>query len=211
MSKRRKTLSWLGILFQRKTTSNPAVKSLRRNQVKLDSRIEKIITLLPKMGETIRQGADYLYAKVLQEQIRNYDTRFGSKVVDQIDDPKRSAILRKLTGLMLVTFFNELSERYPDSAIPSALSDGLHYEIYRTLPSKDSFIDYLTYRNPNFEDPRLAPAFKFGNDIAEIMQTLDLSFSFMISQQSTIISEISRKLIRLVLFDEPIEATPQPP
>jgi hypothetical protein len=170
-----------------------------------------MILLLPKMGETIRQGADYLFIKVLQEQIRNYDIRFGSRVADQIDDPKRSAISRKLTGLMLVTFFNELSEQYPDSPIPSALTDAVHYEIYQALPSKDSFIDYLTYRNPNFEDPRLAPAFKFGNDIAEIMRTLDLSFSFMISQQTTIISEISRKLTRLVLFDEPIEAAPPSP
>lgn len=204
-------MSWLNTLFQRKRTANPAVKLLRRNQGTLDPKVEEIITLLPKMGETIRQGADYLFMKVLQEQIRNYDARFGSRVVDQIDDPKKVALLRKLTGLMLVTFFNELSEPYPDSPIPSALTDAVHYEIYQALPSKDSFIDYLTYRNPNFEDPRLAPAFKFGNDIAEIMQTLDLSFSFMISQQTTIISEISRKLIRLVLFDEPIEAAPLSP
>lgn len=204
-------MSWLDTLFQRKPTSNPAVKSLRRSRGELDPKLEEMITLLPKMGETIRQGADYLFIKVLQEQIRNYDTRFGSRVADQIDAPKKSAILRKLTGLMLVTFFNELSERYADSSVPSALTDAVHYEIYQALPSKDSFIDYLTYRNPNFEDPRLAPAFKFGNDIAEIMQTLDLSFSFMVSQQTTIISEISRKLIRLVLFDEPIEAAPPSP
>lgn len=204
-------MGWLDALFQRKPTANPAVKSLRRNQGTLDPKIEEIITLLPKMGETVRQGADYLFMKVLQEQIRHYDTRFGSQVVEQIDDSKKSAILRKLTGLMLVTFFNELSEQYPDSPIPSALTDAVHYEIYRSLPSKDSFIDYLTYRNPNFEDPRLAPAFKFGNDIAEIMQTLDLSFSFTISQQTMIITDISRKLIRLVLFDEPIEAAPQSP
>ncbi|NKE69937.1 hypothetical protein [Candidatus Manganitrophus noduliformans] len=204
-------MGWLDALFQRKPTANPAVKSLRRNQGTLDPKIEEIITLLPKMGETVRQGADYLFMKVLQEQIRNYDARFGSKVVDQIDDSKKSAILRKLTGLMLVALFNELSEQYPDSPIPSALTDAVHYEIYRALPSKDSFIDYLTYRNPNFEDPRLAPAFKFGNDIAEIMQTLDLSFSFTISQQTMIISDISRKLIRLVLFDEPIETAPQSP
>lgn len=204
-------MSWLDTLFQRKPTSNPAVRSLRRNQGRLAPKIEEMITLLPNMGETIRQGADYLFIKVLQEQIRDYDVRFGSKVVDQIDDSKRSAILRKLTGLMLVTFFNELSEQYPDSPLPSALTDAVHYEIYQALPSKDSFIDYLTYRNPNFEDPRLAPAFKFGNDVAEIMQTLDLSFSFMVSQQTTIISEISRKLIRLVLFDEAIEAAPPSP
>jgi hypothetical protein len=202
-------LSWLDALFQRKPTfQNPAIKSLQRSHGKLDQKAEEMITLLPKMGETIRQGADYLFLKVIQEQIRDYDTRFGSNVVEQIDDLKKSAILRKLTSLMLVTFFNEISERYPDSPIPSALTDALHYEIYQALPSQESFIDYLTYRNPNFEDPRLAPAFKFGNDIAEIMQTLDLSFSFMISQQSTIISEISRKLIRLVLSNEPIEAAP---
>ena len=205
-------MSWLDALFQRKSTRpNPAIKSLHRSQGKLDHKAEEIVALLPKMGDTLRQGADYLYAKVLQEQIRNYDARFGSKVLDQIDERKRSAILRKLTGLMLVTFFNEISEQYPDSPIPSALTDAVHYEIYQALPSGDSFIDYLTYRNPNFEDPRLAPAFKFGNDIAEILQTLDLSFSFMISQQSPIISEVSRKLIRLVLFDEPIEAAPPSP
>ncbi|TAJ98765.1 MAG: hypothetical protein EPO39_17405 [Candidatus Manganitrophaceae bacterium] len=205
-------MSWLNALFQRKsTTQNPAIKSLYRSQGKVDQKAEEIITLLPKLGETIRQGADYLYIKVLQEQIRGYDIRFGSKVVDQIDDSKKSAVLHKLTSLMLVAFFNEISEQYPDSPIASALTDALHYEVYRSLPSKDSFIDYLTYRNPNFEDPRLAPAFKFGNDVAEILQTLDLSFSFMVSQQSTIISEISRKLIRLVLFDEPIEAAPPSP
>jgi len=204
-------VSWLDTLFQRKPTSNPAVKSLRRSSGNLDPKIEEMIPLLPKLGDTLRQGADYLFIKVLQEQIRNYDARFGSRIVDQIDDLKKSAILRKLTALMLVTFFNELSERYPSSPVPSALTDAVHYEIYQALPSKDSFIDYLTYRNPNFEDPRMAPAFKFGNDIAEIMQTLDLSFSFMVSQQSPIISEISRKLIRLVLFDEPIEAAPPSP
>ncbi|MBI3802720.1 MAG: hypothetical protein HY282_03045 [Nitrospirae bacterium] len=202
-------MGWLQKLLQRTPTpKNPAVKTLYRTDKKLDSKTEEIINRLPQLGDTIRQGAEYLYHKVLQEQIGHYDTRFGSNISKQIDDTKQSAILKKLTGFMLVAFFNQLSELYPDSPVPSGLTDALHYEIYQALPAKGSFVDYLTYRNPNFEDPRLAPAFKFGNDIAEIMQTLDLSFSFMISQQSPVIMEISQKLIRLVLFDEPIEAAP---
>ena len=160
------------------------------------------------MAEAIRQGGDYLYVKVLKDQIQDYDTRFGSNVSAQIDDSKRVALTSKLTSLMLVSFFNQLSELYPDSPIPSSLTDALHFEIYQTLPSKDSFIDFLTYQNPNFEDPRMAPAFKFGNDVAEILETLDLSFSIMVSQQPPLISDISRKLVRLVLFNEPIEAAP---
>lgn len=202
-------MGWLNQLFERKPTAkNPALKALYRTRVKVDSRGEEIIRRLPQLGETIRQGAEYLFHKVVEEQIGQYDARFGSSISQQIDDPKRSAILQKLTAFMLLSFFNELSELYPDSPLPSGLTDALHYEIYQALPAKGSFIDYLTYQNPNFEDPRLAPAFKFGNDLAEIMQTLDLSFSFMVSQQSPVISEVSRKLIRLVLFDEPVEAAP---
>ncbi|MFQ5781267.1 MAG: hypothetical protein ACE5HN_10860, partial [Nitrospiria bacterium] len=89
------------------------------------------------------------------------------------------------------------------------LTDALHFEIYRMLPSKNSFIEYLTYENPNFEDPDMAPAFKFGNDIADIFEIQDFSFSLMISQQSPLITEIFKKIIRLILFNEPIEAVPQ--
>lgn len=199
-------MKWFENLFQKKYHQNPAVQSLYRAERNLDPKIEEILSLLPKMGEAIRQGGDYLYVKVLKDQIEVYDTRFGSNVSAQIDESKKSALTRKVISLMLVSFFNELSDLYPDSPFPSSLTDALHFEIYQTLPAKESFIDFLTYRNPNFEDPRMAPAFKFGNDVAEILETLDLSFSIMVSQQSPLISDISRKLVRLVLFDEPIEA-----
>jgi hypothetical protein len=201
-------LKWLENLFPKKH-QNPAVHTLYRAERNLDPKIEEIISLLPKMAEAIDQGGKYLYEKVLEDQIRDYDRRFGSSVSAQIDDSKKAALTRKLTSLMLVSFFNELSELYPDSSSPSSLTDALHFEIYQALPSKESFIDYLTYQNPNFEDPRMAPAFKFGNDVAEILETLDFSFSMMVSQQSPLISDISRKLVRLVLFNEPIEAAPQ--
>jgi hypothetical protein len=199
-------LKWLDHLFSRKSHQNPAVHTLYRTERKLDPKIEEIISLLPKMAEAMQQGGDYLYIKVLKDQIQDYDIRFGSNVSAQIDDSKKSALTRKLTSLMLTSFFNQLSELYPDSPIPSSLTDALHFEIYQALPSQGSFVDFLTYQNPNFEDPRMAPAFKFGNDVAEILETLDLSFSIMVSQQSPLISDISRKLVRLVLFNEPIEA-----
>jgi len=201
-------LKWLENLFQKNYHQNPAVATLYRAERKLDPKIEEIISLLPKLADAIQQGGDYLYEKVLKDQILVYDTRFGSSVSGQIDDSKKSALTRKVVSLMLVSFFNELSGLYPDSPISSSLTDALHFELYRALPAKESFVDYLTYRNPNFEDPRMAPAFKFGNDVAEILETLDLSFSIMVSQQSPLIADISRKLVRLVLFNEPIEAAP---
>lgn len=200
-------LSLFRSLFSKKH-KNPAIQALYRTPAKLDPKLEEIISSLPKVAEAIRQGGDYLYEKTLKDQIEDYDRRFGSNVSAQIDDEKKGALTRKLVSLMLVSFFNELSELYPESPVPSSLTDALHFEIYRALPSQNSFIDYLTYQNPNFEDPRMAPAFKFGNDVAEILKTLDLSFCFMASQQSTVILDISRRLTRLVLFDEPIEAAP---
>ena len=94
----------------------------------------------------------------------------------------------------------------PDGPYPSGLTDALHYEIYGVLPSDDSFVTYLTYENPNVEDSNMAPAFKFGEDIAQIVAMPDLSFSFLAAQQVAVISDISGRLTRWVLFDEPIES-----
>lgn len=204
-------MGWLHSLFQRREPfKNPAVESLYRRHGTFDVKTADLVDRLPAMADVFRQGGEYLYEKVLKEQIGNYDVRFSSNIVGRIDESKRLAILRKLTAFMLVSYFNELSEIHPDSPVPSSLTDALHFELYGAMPSNDSFVDYLTYRNPNFEDPKLAPAFKFGNDIAELLETLDLSFSFMVAQQTPVILEISRKLIRLVLFNEPIETAPHP-
>jgi hypothetical protein len=185
-------LKWLESLF-RQRSKNVAIDRLYRQQKSLDAGTEEILQKIPQMAEAIRQGESYLYEKVLVDLFQKYDIRFG------------------LTSLMLFQFFNELAERYPDTAIPSSLTDALHFEIYGSLPSKESFIDYLSYRNPNFENPQAAPAFKFGNDVAEILRTLDTSFSFMVAQQFPVIRDISKKLIRLVLFNEPIEDATAPP
>ena len=205
-------MKWLENVFRRRVPSkNSAIEKLYRYQKEMDPRTERLIVALPQMAEAARQGGDYLYREVLHDLIRNYDLRFGSDVLSLIDDSKKAALIRKLTSLALAQFFKELAELYPDTAVPSLLTDALHFEIYGALPSQDSFIDYLSYRNANFEDPKAAPAFKFGNDVAEILETLDLSFSFMVSQQYMIVREVSRKLIRFVLFNEPIEADPQSP
>ncbi|MFQ5949838.1 MAG: hypothetical protein ACE5J1_04040 [Nitrospiria bacterium] len=202
-------MKWLGGLFQRQRHENPAIEPLYRKGRSIDLKTEEIISLLPKLAGAVEEGTAYLYKKVLQEQIQEYDARFGCNVSTLMNDTRKSAILRKLTSLMLVSFFNELSALYPDASLPSSLTDALHFEIYRMLPSKNSFIEYLTYENPNFEDPDMAPAFKFGNDIADIFEIQDFSFSLMISQQSPLITEIFKKIIRLILFNEPIEAVPQ--
>lgn len=202
-------MSWLGSLFRRQRHQNPAIDALYRKIKTGDSRTEEFISLLPKLAAAIEEGRAYLYRKVLESQIKDFDEHYGSKVFAKIDDTKKAAILHKLTGFMLVSYFNELSDLYPDTSLPSSLTDALHFEIYGALPSKDSFVDYLTYKNPNFDDVGMAPAFKFGNDIAEILETFEFSFPLMISQQSPLIRQISKKIIRLVLFDEPIEAGPK--
>lgn len=204
-------MNWLGNLFQRQRSKNLAIDRLYKRQKNLDAKTAEIIERIPQMAEAFRQGESYLYEKVLLDLLQKYDLRFQSDVAAQIDDAKKAALLRRLTAVMLFQFFNELAERYPDEALPSSLTDALHFEIYRSLPSKESFIDYLSYRNPNFENPQAAPAFKFGNDVAEILRTLDTSFSFMVAQQFPLVRDISKKLIRLVLFDEAIEDAGPPP
>jgi len=202
-------LRWLGSLFYRQKHQNPAIDALYRKVKTADSRTEEFISLLPKLAAAMEEGRDYLYRKVLEAQIIDFDEHYGSHVFEKINDTKKTALLNKLTGFMLISYFNELSELYPDTELPSSLTDALHFEIYGALPSKDSFAAYLTYKNPNFDDASMAPAFKFGNDVADILETYELSFPLMISQQSPLIRQISKKIIRLVLFDEPIEAGPK--
>ncbi len=174
-----------------------------------DSRTEEFVSLLPKLAAAIEEGRDYLYRKVLEAQIKDFDAHYGRHVFEKIDDTKKTAILHKLTAFMLVSYFNELTDLYNDTALPSSLTDALHFEIYEAMPSKNSFVDFLTYKNPNFDDASMAPAFKLGNDVAEILETFDFSFPLIISQQAPLIRQISKKIIRLVLFNEPIEADPK--
>ncbi len=192
-------------LFKRQHYPNPAINTLFYTVGQFDDTVEEMVSLLPKLAETYQEGGTYLLHKTLLSQFEEYDVQYGQDLSIQIDEEKSERMLRKIMSLMLVSFFRALSSHFPDGPYPSALSDALHYEIYQSLPDEDSFVDYLTYENRNFEDSRMAPAYKFGNDIAEILSIPDLSFSFMVAQQVAVISDISNRLMRWVFFDEPIE------
>ncbi|VAX32434.1 hypothetical protein MNBD_NITROSPIRAE01-2149 [hydrothermal vent metagenome] len=161
--------------------------------------------MLPKLAETYKEGGVYLLHKTLLDQFEEYDAQYGVTLSKEITEEKSAQMLDKITSLMLMTCFKELSRVLPEGSSPSALTDALHYEIYGALPNKDSFVAYLTYENPNFEDHKMAPAFKFGKDISEIVAMPDLAFSFLVSQQFAVISDVSGRLTRWILFDEPME------
>ncbi len=156
---------------------------------------------LPRITETFQQAADVVYHRVILEQFRDYEARYDSHIVDKINEAKRAALMRAIISFMLYAFFRQregvLSGPSASDSSEASLrmTYALHFEIYKAKPAEKSFIDYLTYRNPNFEDAALAPAFKFGNDLSDIIGIADLPFSFMASQQAMILSEITRKLL----------------
>lgn len=198
-------MSLLKNLFNRKKHANPAIHALYKKQKLPDPKVEEIIPLLPKLAETYKEGGVYLLHKTLLDQFEEYDAQYGVTLSKEITEEKSAQMLDKITSLMLMTCFKELSRVLPEGPSPSALTDALHYEIYGALPNKDSFVAYLTYENPNFEDHKMAPAFKFGKDISEIVAMPDLAFSFLVSQQFAVISDVSGRLTRWILFDEPME------
>lgn len=191
-------------LFNRKKHPNPAINALYRKQKSLDPKAEEIIVLLPKLAKTYKEGGAYLLHKTLLSQFEEYDAQYGVALSKEMTEEKSAQMLDKITSVMLLTCFKALSNVFPDGPYPSALTDALHYEIYGALPGKDSFVAYLTYKNPNFEDSQMAPAFKFGADISEIVGMSDLSFSFLVAQQVAVISDVSGRLTRWILFDEPL-------
>lgn len=191
-------------LFNRKKHPNPAINVLYRKQKSPDPKAEEIIVLLPKLAETYKEGGVYLLHKTLLNQFEEYDAQYGVTLTKEMTEEKSVQMLGKITNVMLMTCFKVLSDVFPGGPYPSALTDALHYDIYGALPDKDSFVDYLTYKNPNFEDSQMAPAFKFGADISEIVAMSDLSFSFLVAQQVAVISDVSERLIRWILFDEPL-------
>lgn len=193
-------------LFRRKKHPNPAINALHYSVGSFDPKVSEMILLLPKLSETFQEGGAYLLQKTLLTQFKEYDAQYGANLSEEVNEEKSKQMLVRVMSLMLVVFFKELSRILPDGPYPSALSDALHYEIYGALPGKESFIAYLTYENPNFEDAKMSPAFKFGNDISEIVSVSDLSFSFMAAQQVAVISDIASRLTRWVLFNEPIES-----
>lgn len=194
-------------LFKKKRHPNPVINDLYKKGAVINKEVEKIVLELPNLAEAIRQGRQSLLQKSLLDQISEYDHQTGRQILKEIDEDKKEAMIGKLTAMMLLSLYDELSSVFKDTALPSSLTLALHYEIYRALPSNDGFVEYLDYQNPHFEDPKMAPAHKFANDIAEILSISDQLFYFVIAQQVAVISEVSRKLIRWVLFDEAIESS----
>ena len=158
---------------------------------------------LPQLVRALSEGRDYLYRKALYDPILEYDRRCGSQVAATVNDAKREALLRELAGFMLTAVHEEMALFYPDSPLPARVTDALYFEMYRCLPPPES--DYVRYHNPELEDSRTAPAFKFGQTVAGILGTLDIPFLLMMSQQCPLILEASKKLVRFTLFDEPME------
>ncbi len=188
------SLSFFQFFF--KTERNPYHRLVLKQDKSAETKA--LLTMLPSLATGFTQGADSIYSRLLIEQFKDYEERYGCALLSQINDAKKVVLVRTIINFMLYTFYHKIAETYPKE-LSVSLSAALHFEIWGNspgeLPASVSFIDYLTYQNPNFEDRKLAPAFKFGNEIAQIMATMDMAFSCMASQQAILISEITRKII----------------
>jgi len=202
-------MHFLKTLFRKKLHPNPAIDQLLQAKPNPDSQLQLGIERLSRLSQAYQEGGPYLLEKALLKPIGEYDGQFGSRLSATIDDAKKAELLKVLTSLMLQTFFRECSGLFREARDAALLSSALHFELYGKLPGAESFVDYLNYQNPNFDDPKMVPAYKFGNDVAASLQVPDLSFSFMVAQQAAVISDISRRLMRWVLFEEPLDAAPK--
>ena len=160
--------------------------------------------MLPLIASGILQGADSIYRQLLIEQFKDYEERYGCTLVTHINEVRQKTLVCVVTSFMLYTFYKKIRETSPEQ-ISVPLTSALHFEIYKEKPSNESFLGYMAYQNPNFEDPKMAPAFKFGNEIAQIMETMDMAFSMMASQQAILISEITRRILDGLMSD-PLES-----
>ena len=152
------------------------------------------VVALPQIAKNFTQSAELIYERIFRGQLADYEERYGDHLLARINEEKKGRLIQTMTHFMLYTFFCKIEEE--GGAVASPLTHALHYELYKTGPANDaSFLAYVTYQNNNFEEKRLAAAFKFGNDIANIMETADRPFSFMGSQQAMIISEITRRVL----------------
>jgi len=202
---------FLKTIFRKKRHVNPAINELLYTMPSLDPKAERMVSKLSDLSQAYQEGGAYLLQKALLGPIGEYDGQFGSGLSETLDEAKKGDLLKALTSLMLHTFFKEVAGLFSERAYASSFSQALHFEIYDAAPEADSFIDYLNYQNPNFDDPTMVPAYKFGNDVAAILQVPDLSFSFMVAQQAVVICDISKRLMRWVLFDEPMDGAPTGP
>jgi hypothetical protein len=207
----------LSLFNKKRRGGNRALAELLQHRRDFDARMEESVAALPRLADLLLEGRDYLYEKVILAAADDYDVRAQSGIAKQIDPTKEQALRDELAAIMLFAFHEEyaqLDPQRPEWAM--GLTRALHGEMATRArrpvcsPFESGAMTYLSYRNPHFEDPKVAYAFRFGQRIAQIMETLDTPFSLMMAQQAKVCTDIARRLTRWGLFDEPIapEATP---
>jgi hypothetical protein len=185
--------------------ANPAVKRLRRYAPRPTPDQSEAIDRVPRLAATFHQGADYIYQRVIQDTLREFDERFDSGIVASLDTEKRGRMTECLLHYMIFQAYADLSVRIDDPNFAGFLLDAVHFELFGELPGeKESFIAYLKYENKNFEDPSAAPVYKFGFDLAAITGFPDMNLPLILSQQSPLIRELTGRLTRLALADESV-------
>jgi hypothetical protein len=184
---------------------NPAIKQLHRYAPKPTPDQSEAIERVPKLAATLHEGADYIYRRVIQDTLREFDERFDSKIVPSLDEEKQERMTVCLLHYMIFQAYADLSVRIHDPNLAGFMLDAVHFELFGELPGeKGSFIEYLKYENQNFEDPSAAPVYKFGFDLAAITGLPDMNLPLILSQQSPLIRELTGKLTHLALADEPV-------
>lgn len=191
-------------LFQKTGTAsrNPAIDQIHRYFKRLDARQAEAVRRIPRLAGTLRQGADYICERVLIDFFKEYDERFQSGILAEMTDAKRFKVTEGLLHFMMLQVFSDLAAHVRDRNLAGLLSDAVHFEIFGELPREQgSFVEYLKYENPNFEDPSAAPIYKFGHDMAACIGFTDMNFPTMVAQQSFLVVELTKKLSQLALND----------
>jgi len=181
--------------FLFRTDANPYHRLVLKES-KSDEATKALLAGLSGLAFGFSQGADAIYRQLLIEQFKDYEQRYGCTLLAHIDIVKQACLVRAVRSFMLYTFCHQIAESGKEqTAIP--LTSALYFEIYKEKPAqgRGDFLDYIMYQNPHFEDRNMAPAFKFGNEIAQIMETMDMAFSMMASQQAILIAEITRRIL----------------
>lgn|GEM_PF-1937111 len=195
---------WKKLFSAKNAPANPALKEVRRHLSKLTPRQSIALEKIPTLAATYLQGAGYIYDRVIRDLLREYDDRFGSGVLDRVDEAQTQKITEQVLHYMIFHAYSDLSARVDNPNLAGLLLAAVHFEIFSVLPSQMlSFLDFLRYENRNFEDPSYAPAYKFGQDIAAITGMADINLPVMLSQQSPLIAELTKKLTHLALGEDP--------
>ncbi len=186
--------------FSKSKSSNTAVDQLRRHRGQSRAQVSEWIAVLPQMASALKQGRDYLYDRVVCTALRDYDIRAGSQIAHAMGAAQADALREELMAVLLFTFFQEQSKRDVEPSVAWLLTDALHYAVYdRPATAGEGVCAYRDDQNPHFEDPKIAYAFRFGQRIGQIMETLDLPFSLMMSQHAVCVAQVCKTLMDQVL------------